>query len=87
MRTINLTVSKGGIVRLSTRISRGADLPRHIPRAEEIPRDPRDVHGWVAVSETRFKLFEPDEGPVLRWLEGQQPVRRVGKSIRLYRVP
>jgi len=64
-----------------------ADLPRHIPRAEEIPRDPRDVHGWVVVSETRFKLFQAEEGPVLRWLEGQQPVRRVGKSIRLYRVP
>jgi 4-amino-4-deoxy-L-arabinose transferase-like glycosyltransferase len=39
--------------------------------------------GWVAVSETRLAL-EPDG---YRWLSVYRPVRRIGKSIRLYFIP
>jgi 4-amino-4-deoxy-L-arabinose transferase-like glycosyltransferase len=39
------------------------------------------VTGWIALSET--KLHYPG-GEGYRWLESYKPVRRVGKSIRLY---
>jgi 4-amino-4-deoxy-L-arabinose transferase-like glycosyltransferase len=57
-----------------------ADWPRHLPRAQPLPRGER-VHGWVAVSEMSM-AFHPE----LAWLE-PYPVRRLGASMRLYAVP
>ncbi|HEX8408118.1 MAG TPA: glycosyltransferase family 39 protein [Thermoanaerobaculia bacterium] len=39
--------------------------------------------GWVAVSETRLAL----DAEEYRWLSLYRPVRRIGKSIRLYFIP
>jgi hypothetical protein len=62
-----------------------ADWRRHVT-AEELPRD-REVRGWVAISEQHLKFEGPDNrGGGFHWLEKDQPVRRVGKSIRLYRI-
>lgn len=63
-----------------------ADWRRHLPMAEELPREQR-VRGWVAVSEMQFRFGGPRNRGDFRWLEQFQPVQRVGKSIRLYRVP
>jgi hypothetical protein len=55
--------------------------------AEDLPID-RRVHGWVAISEMRMRLGPPDDrGGAYRWLEQLTPEQRIGKSIRLYRVP
>ena len=43
------------------------------------------VHGWVAVSESALVLT--NRNGEFRWLERYEPVTRVGKSIRLYRIP
>jgi hypothetical protein len=58
-----------------------ADWRRHGIPAEDLPRD-RRVRGWVAVSEMQLKF-----GGGFPWLEEHEPVMRVGKSIRLYRIP
>lgn len=63
-----------------------ADRSRHAIPAEELPRD-RRVRGWVAVSEMQMKFGGPENRGDFRWLEEHEPVRRVGKSIRLYRIP
>jgi hypothetical protein len=39
------------------------------------------VQGWIAVSETALQLADPAD---YAWLRAHRPVRRVGKSIRLY---
>jgi len=58
-----------------------ADPRRHIARFEVLrPNTP--VHGWVAMSEMMLAL-DHDE---LRWLDAYRPVRRIGRSIRLYRI-
>ncbi len=58
--------------------------PRH-----NLPAQPFDanvpVHGWLAVSETQIALKRPHGGYV--WLDAYTPVRRIGKSIRLYALP
>lgn len=59
-----------------------ADPHRHL--AEFAPLPPNTpVHGWVAISEMNLAL-NPD---LFGWLETREPVGRVGKSIRLYRIP
>jgi hypothetical protein len=63
-----------------------ADWRRHGMPAEELPRDQR-VHGWVAVSEMQLKFGGPENRGGFQWLEEHEPVMRVGKSIRLYRIP
>lgn len=54
---------------------------RHIARFEPLPLN-TPVHGWVAISEMTVALNNDD----FRWLEAYQPVRRIGRSIRLYRI-
>lgn len=62
-----------------------ADLARHkLPADGLIPFTP--VHGWVAVSETALKLGDQARYGGYRWLDAYRPVRRVGKSIRLYHI-
>ncbi|HYC90805.1 MAG TPA: glycosyltransferase family 39 protein [Thermoanaerobaculia bacterium] len=60
-----------------------ADWRRHAIPAEELPRD-RRVRGWVAISEMQLKFGNPED---FAWLGQYRPVARVGKSIRLYRIP
>lgn len=53
----------------------------------ELPPGAR-VHGWVAISEMLIRTGPTDDrGGGFRWLEQFQPERRIGRSIRLYRVP
>ena len=55
----------------------------HMP-AEELQRG-RRVTGWVAVSEMELKFGGPNNrGEGYEWLDAYRPVRRIGKSIRLY---
>jgi hypothetical protein len=45
--------------------------------------------GWIAASETGLKLAftnEKDVGEPFRWLEEYRPVKKIGKSIRIYRI-
>lgn len=62
-----------------------APWDRHVP-GEVLPRD-RRVRGWVAVSEMEMKFGGEGNRGSFHWLEEYEPVRRVGKSIRLYRIP
>ena len=48
--------------------------------AKELKPNQR-VTGWVALSETRLRW---PEGEGYEWLEAYRPVKRIGKSIRLY---
>ncbi len=55
---------------------------RHIAHFEALrPNTP--VHGWVAISEMTLAL----NGDEFAWLAPYQPVRKIGKSIWLYRIP
>ncbi len=54
----------------------------HAIPADRLP-DFQPVSGWVAVGETPMALW----GDRFAWLEAYEPVRRVGKSMRLYYVP
>ena len=52
----------------------------------DIPADglpPHPVSGWIAAGETALAI----EGDRYQWLTRYEPVRRVGKSIRLYYLP
>jgi hypothetical protein len=57
-------------------------------RGHGIPAEPLlpgvRPQGWIAVSETALRL-SPDAARY-RWLEDLQPVERIGRSIRLYRI-
>ena len=64
-----------------------ADWHRLLPAAEELPQF-KPVHGWVAISENEMTFGWPtNERDAFAWLRAYTPVRRVGKSIRLYRIP
>ena len=55
-------------------------------RSYDMPADPLPpnarVTGWIAVSENQFRMEKGFE-----WLERERPVRRIGKSIRVYYIP
>ncbi len=53
-------------------------FPRHYDLHPSVP-----THGWAAISEHSYRLGRVEGG--WRWLRGR-PYRRIGKSIRLYRV-
>ena len=58
--------------------------PRFQMPAEELKRGVR-VRGWIAVSEMELKFGGANNrGEGYEWLEAYKPVRRIGKSIRLY---
>jgi hypothetical protein len=66
------------------------------PKRHPIPAQPLAAKtpecGWVAVSEMNLKFGglmarKENRGENLRWLRAYEPVRRVGKSIRLYDIP
>jgi hypothetical protein len=49
--------------------------------AEPLPPNTR-VAGWIAISENKLKLTD-----AFAWLDRERPVKRIGKSIRLYYIP
>lgn len=57
------------------------DWERHLPRARPLGATP--VTGWIAVSEEHYLRRVVGDYP---WLAKYEPVRRIGKSIRLYRI-
>ncbi|MEA2166253.1 MAG: hypothetical protein QOK37_4380 [Thermoanaerobaculia bacterium] len=58
-----------------------------LPQAEELPQFTH-VHGWVAISENQMTFGWPtNRRDAYAWLRRYEPARRVGKSIRLYRIP
>ncbi|HVE70819.1 MAG TPA: glycosyltransferase family 39 protein [Thermoanaerobaculia bacterium] len=59
-----------------------ADWRRHLPHAQPVPA--QCTPGLHAVSEMMYLRERDDE---LRWLARYEPERRVGASIRLYRIP
>jgi hypothetical protein len=63
------------------------DWERFSMPAEQLVRGV-PVTGWVAVSEVELKLGgRNDRGEGYEWLQAHQPVRRIGKSIRVYYIP
>ena len=69
------------IERVWIRYSTGAPFERHSIAHDLLPDHP--VSGWIAIGETPISFF-PDR---VAWLTSRKPVRRIGKSIRLYYVP
>ncbi len=69
------------IERVWIRYSTGAALQHHGIAHDPLPDHP--VSGWIAIGETPASFF-PDR---IEWLTRYEPVRRVGKSMRLYYVP
>ena len=67
------------IDKVSISYSTGARLEKHIPTAEL--HGP--VSGWVVIGETQVAMW----GDRYPWLTRYEPVRRIGKSMRLYYVP
>lgn len=58
-----------------------------VPVAEDLPQFTH-VHGWVAISENQMVFGWPsNRRDAYAWLRAYEPVKRVGKSIRLYRIP
>jgi 4-amino-4-deoxy-L-arabinose transferase-like glycosyltransferase len=58
-----------------------------LPAAQELPQFTH-VHGWVAISENQMIFGWPtNRRDAYTWLRKYEPARRVGKSIRLYRIP
>ena len=63
-----------------------ADWTRLAIPGEPLPAD-RRVRGWIAISEMQLKFGGPENRGQHHWLEAHEPVRMIGKSIRLYRIP
>ena len=59
-----------------------ARFDRHSIPGRPLP-DSQRVSGWIAVGETAWAM----EHDKIAWLDAYEPVRMVGKSIRLYYVP
>lgn len=78
-------VREQNIDRLLVLYNGNADLGRHrIPAAGLQPFSP--AQGWIAASETSLKIGDQARQGGYRWLDQYRPVRRIGKSIRLYHI-
>ena len=69
---------------MSTNVFSSAALFPRGTKAEALPGF-TPVNGWVAVSESALVLL--GRNGEFRWLDAYRPVARVGKTIRLYRIP
>jgi hypothetical protein len=80
-------VRRERIEHLYVAYSGSADWQRFVPQGRQLP-PLTPVHGWVAISENERVFLWPtaDQAPYA-WLRAYKPVRRVGKSIWLYRIP
>jgi hypothetical protein len=64
-----------------------ADWQRFVPQGRQLSPRTR-VHGWIAISENeRLFLWKTADVEPYGWLRAYKPVRRVGTSIWLYRIP
>ncbi len=81
-RRLALTARELQIDRLHVAILAAFPFDRYGVHAEQLPPYVKQS-GWVAVSETRLAL----EADAFRWLSVYRPVRRIGRSIRLYAIP
>ena len=59
-----------------------AEVRHFLPHSRQLP--PHYTRGWVAVSEM---IYLRQRNKELAWLTRFEPERRIGKSIRLYRIP
>jgi hypothetical protein len=65
----------------------GAYWQRFVPHGQQLP-PLTPVHGWVAIRENeRLFLWQSADQAPYAWLNAYQQVRRIGKSIWLYRIP
>jgi len=81
------TVRREHIDHLHVRYFGSADWRIFVPEAEELSPFAR-VHGWVAISQNDLTFGWPtNDRNAYGWLRAYEPARRVGTSIRLYRVP
>ncbi len=69
-------------------IAYSGTVPRHQMGTDwrGLPPDQPQT-GWIAISIRKLKLGLGDDLDAYSWLEGFQPVERVGKSILLYYIP
>jgi hypothetical protein len=58
-------------------------LPNHGVDAERLSFGPQS--GWIAIGEAPLRFFGKPE--MFGWLQDHRPVRRIGKSVRLYHIP
>ncbi|MGZ5442385.1 MAG: ArnT family glycosyltransferase [Thermoanaerobaculia bacterium] len=58
-------------------------LAEHGVHAEKLTFGPK--RGWIAIGEAPLRFFHPPE--MYGWLESYRPVRKIGKSIRIYHIP
>lgn len=80
-------VRRQHIDRLSLAYFGPADWRQLVPEAVELPQF-TPVHGWVAISENEMTFGWPtNKRDAFAWLRAYEPVMRIGKSIRLYRIP
>jgi len=63
-----------------------ANWRKIVPEATALPPFVH-VHGWVAISENQLHFGEGRRRDAFAWLLAYEPARRVGTSIRLYRIP
>jgi hypothetical protein len=64
-----------------------AEWQHFVPQGQQLPLL-TPVHGWIAISENeRLFLWQTADEAPYAWLRAYKPVRRIGKSIWLYRIP
>jgi hypothetical protein len=77
-----------GIHRLSADLFGTARLDElGVPVAQKVHPYAATGAGWYAISETQLMTAQARDSYAFRWLTDVYPYRRVGKSVRLYRVP
>jgi hypothetical protein len=88
LHRLSLALKEQGVERLRLAYFGTADPAHHGLPAFEVLQPYERASGWIAVSEYRLALgarLPPYDQ--FRWLLEHEPVARVGKSIRLYRIP
>jgi hypothetical protein len=88
------TVSARGVTHLALAYYGSGDHARDVlPALRPLSRHTPDT-GWIAISETYYRMGALTQAggiwsidtTAYRWLHDQDPVARVGKSLRLYRI-
>lgn len=85
------TVRARGITDMTIQVWTSADLTRvDLPKFETLSPGKRAT-GWVAISLLYLRsgdgLWRGTNVDAYRWLNSYQPVERIGRTIRLYRIP
>jgi hypothetical protein len=86
LRRLSLELRSLGATEVAVKVSTTARLEQaDLPRFREIPPFER-VSGYVAISD-RFYEMGYAQNKSYAWLRAYQPLKRVGKTITLYRIP